>query len=297
MQADVSLGFSCCVPHLRNRSTSDAMAEADQDHLDLFLFTTDPTFARRAEQAGVDGVVIDWESKDKATRQQGYDTDTGGDSLADLEAVAASINSMQLLVRVDADPILMPEHVETALAHGATALMLPVAEKVDDVARFLDAVAGRARTIVQIETQALVTRCRDLAKLDWDTAYIGLNDLMISRGSRWIWQPFIDGTVQRIYDELHGRRIGFGGVTAIGSGKPLPFSSLLSEMARLGCSMSFLRRTFNREIVGRDMPSEIEAIRALWRAQRRRTLPAIHRDRERFEHWIHRTQPPAAASG
>src|SRR5690606_16172309 len=81
---------------------SDPMTPGDQDHLDLFLFTTDPAMAHRAEQAGVDGVVIDWETKNKAARQQGYDTDTGGDTLADLEAVVADISTMQVLVRVDA---------------------------------------------------------------------------------------------------------------------------------------------------------------------------------------------------
>jgi len=261
--------------------------------LDLFLFTSDPVMAAAAEAAGVDGVVIDWESKGKAARQLGYDTDTGGDSEADLHAVTSRLRRGRVLVRVDAAPELMPRHVEAALRGGATSLMLPVAETPDDVRRFLDVVAGRARTIVQIETQRLVDHCAQLNEMEWDTAYIGLNDLMISRGGRWIWEPFADGTISEIFAKLPGRRIGFGGVTVIGGGRPLPFTALLGEMARMGCAMSFLRRTFKTEIIGRDMPTEITAIRAVWRALRQRCPEAIERDHARFSELMLRTRVKA----
>lgn len=272
------------------------MGIAIYDHLDLYLFTTAPAMAERSVDAGVDGVVVDWESKGKAARQRGYDTDTGGDTPEDLEAVAATAKG-GVLVRVDADPGLMPLHIEKALSLGATSLMLPVAESPDDVARFLDVVRGRARTVIQIETQRLVMCCESLMDLPWDAAYIGLNDLMISRGSRWLWQPLVDGTVEGIFGRLPGRKIGFGGVTALAGGSPLPFVSLLGEMARLGCAMSFLRRSFHRDIVGRSLHAEIEAIRAVWRCLRARSDEAVERDRVEFERLVMGTRPMRWASG
>ena len=85
-----------------------------------------------------------------------------------------------------------------------------------------------------IETQSLVDDIERLATLPWCFAFIGLNDLMITRTANSLWIPFIDGTVDHIYKVLSGRQIGYGGVSLIDKGHPLPFKMLLKEMARHG---------------------------------------------------------------
>ncbi len=264
------------------------------DELQLSLFTTDAQLAGAAEAAGIDGLVVDWERADKRDRQSGHPTQIGCDTPDDARRLAAAAR-IPVTVRIDNVPGQLGAQVDLALDCGARRIMLPMAASVAEVERFLRTVDGRALTLVQIETQPLVDQCAGLASLPWDCAYIGLNDLMISRGADWLWWPLLDGTVEHIYRTLEGRAVGFGGVTVLGGGSPIPFVHLLGEMARLGCRLSFLRQSFHREITGRDLAAEIAAVRACWRALRQRSATAAERDRLRFVHMLSRLAPGAAA--
>jgi len=250
-------------------------------NLRLLLFTTDPDGAELAENAGVDGIIVDWEKKGKERRQRGHDTEINTDTKDDVGRLKSRIE-IPIVVRVNPLGSETRQEIRAALNHGAEGLMLPMAKEVEEVAQFVDMVGDAAFTIVQIETQSLVENCEGLREIPWDAAYIGLNDLMISRDGSWIWEALFDGTVDFIFDCLSDRVVGFAGATVIGGGAPIPFTKLLREMGRLGCQMTFLRRTFRREIQGRDMHSEIKAIRAAWRATYRRSDEAVERDHARF---------------
>jgi hypothetical protein len=260
------------------------------DQLALFLFTTDLKCALRAQEAGIDSVIVDWEWRGKRERQAGYSTEVNADTPEDVAALAERLR-IPVTVRVDRMQENTGHDVELALDHGAGMIMLPMAEQASDVERFVRLVRGRATTIIQIETESLVQQCKALRSVDWDCAYIGLNDLMVSRRASWIWEPLVDGTVERIFDILHDRTVGFGGVTVVGGGKPLPFIELLREMARLGCRLSFLRRTFKAEILDRDICAEMGAVRAAWAAARRRGPEAVRRDHAEFRQRLVETRP------
>jgi hypothetical protein len=247
----------------------------------LLLFTTDTEFAARAERAGIDGVIVDWESRGKGDRQQGRDLETNADTVEDARRLSVAL-TIPVTVRVNGPGSQVEEEVDRALESGARGLMFPMARGPEDVERFLAAVRGCAETIVQIETQALVDRVEAVRGLPWDSVYIGLNDLMVSRGGTWIWETVLDGTVERVCRALEGRKVGFGGVTVVGGGFPVRFSLLLQEMVRLGCDLSFMRRTFKREIQDRDMAAEVRAIRALEEAFRKRGPEATAADHRRL---------------
>lgn len=248
--------------------------------LELFLFASAIDFSRRAADAGVTSLLIDWENQAKHERQTGHDTEINHHTVADLAQLVKSV-SIPVTVRINGLPTGAAE-IETALDHGARILMLPMAKSARDVEKFLARVAGRALTIVQIETQSLVDDCANLQALPWDYAFIGLNDLMISRGANWLWEPLYDGTLDTICGQLAGRRLGFGGVTVIGGGQPLRFTDLLREYGRLGCTFSFLRRTFHKEIGDRDLRAELDAVQATWKAIGQRGPLAVQQDHRDF---------------
>lgn len=260
--------------------------------LDLILFTTDVDFALQAEAAGIDGIMVDWETLDKPERQRGYATQINRDTPEDVGALSSRLG-IPVWVRINRLGDDTGREIDVALEHGAVGLMLPMAAHPRDVEQFLTLVDGRARTLVQIETQPLVDHCAELRALPWDAAYIGLNDLMISRRSTWIWEAVADGTVETIFETLHDRQVGFGGVTVVGGGEPMRFVSLLREMARLGCGMSFLRRTFWKEVPGRDVAAEIRAVRAVWDAALRRGPEAVEADRAAFHRMLHQLHADA----
>ena len=249
--------------------------------LELILFTVDPAFAIDCEHAGVDGFMVDWESKGKSDRQRGHDMEIGTDTPADLARLAAAVTK-PINVRINAAGPETASEVDLALANGASGIMLPMARIPNDVIRFLDIVAGRARTIVQIETQSLVNDLATVAALPWDSAYIGLHDLMLSRQASSMWQAILDGTVEEIFMLLAGRQVGFAGATVVGGGMPIPFTRVLQELARLGAALTFLRRSFRREIQDRHVADEIAALRAAWTACSSRGPGAVESDRNSF---------------
>jgi len=248
------------------------------DPLELLLFTTDVGFAQEAERAGVDGFLVDWETRGKTERQSGRDMEINTDTVDDLARLVEAVNR-PVTVRINGLGPDTNHEVELAISNGAKRLMLPMAKSADEVARFLDLVSGRAGTIVQIETQPLVEAVDDLATLQWDLAYIGLHDLMLSRGAASMWSAVLDGTVEHIFRTLKHRSVGFAGATVIGGGHPIRFTRILQELARLGARVTFLRRSFRREIQDRDMKTEIAALRAAWEAFNTRGPEAIEADR------------------
>ncbi len=248
----------------------------------LYLFTTDADLARDAAAAGIDGFVVDWERRGKTVRQRAYDFEINRQGVPELRRLAAAVDR-PILVRINPLGDKTADELRRAIDAGAREIMLPMARQASEVERFLALTAGRVRTVVQIETQDLVDDLSALARLPWDSAYIGLNDLQISRGGRGsIWSGVADGTVGKIFQQLPGRDVGFGGITVTDGGHPLPFPLLFSEMVRLGCGMSFLRRTFYQEIPGRDLASEIAEIRLLEQKLRDRTPEQIARDHQSF---------------
>ncbi len=148
-------------------------------------------------------------------------------------------------------------------------------------------VNGRAKSIVQIETPQLVEQLADFKDLDWDIAYIGLNDLMVASGRSSIWEALADGTAEKICRGLHGRVYGFGGSTILGGGEPIINVLILHEMIRLGASVTIMRRTFKRELLDRDLNAEIEVLRAFISSSEKRGEQAILFDREHLVRFIH----------
>jgi hypothetical protein len=249
--------------------------------LKLFLFTTQLDLAQEAEKASIDSIVVDWESKGKLERQAKYDTEINNHNPQELEKLTTNLK-IPVTVRVNPLGKYTIEEINLALDKGAKSIMLPMAKTPQEVEKFINLVNHRAKTIVQIENQSLVDKCADLNDIAWDCAYIGLNDLMISRSQNWLWEPLLDKTVEQIFTILQNRPVGFGGATVIGGGYPLPFIELLQEMARLGCCLTVVRRSFKKDIVGRNLEAEIEAIRAVWKASCLRDSSAIARDNDKF---------------
>lgn len=233
------------------------------DDLRLLLFTTDPALALDAEDAGLDGLIVDWE----ATRPgRGDQSVPGGapDTLEDLARLTSRV-SLPVTVRVNNSPDL-PDEIDRALDHGAGGIMFPMARRSEEIEEFLRLLGGRAGSIVQIETVEILDQLDRIRGLPWDFAFLGFHDLMLSRGDPWLWEPLMDGTVERVFASLKGRSVGFAGATCVHRGSPVPFLMLLSEMARLKCAVTFLRRTFLRDLEDRRLVAEVDAIRACWRA-------------------------------
>ena len=232
--------------------------------MEKWLCVRDAADAAACLPSGVDAVFVDWEVNGKAMRQEGFDTSLQAVDLAETLRIR---NSTQLPVIVRINPFKAGEtedEVQRALDAGADRLVLANAASVESVEHYLRILDGRAEPGIMIESKALLEQKSELARLPWTFGYIGLNDLMISSGNANIWQAVVDGTVREIFEVFSDRAIGFGGITAVEGGFPVPFKLLAAAMIQQGSQFAMLRRSFFRDVPAAGWLDEIQRVDALF---------------------------------
>ena len=235
--------------------------------------------ALKAESAGIDGVIVDWESRGKYLRQKNHELEINLNTPQDVYNLSSNLK-IPVVVRVNPFGEHTASEITCALDNGAKIIMLPMAANSLEAKKFLKLVDYRAKTIIQVETPSLANEIEKFSSLDWDYAYIGLNDLMVARGQRSIWQAVFDGTAESICRKLRGRAYGFGGSTILGGGEPIVNALILHELVRLGGSISVMRRTFKNELLDRDLNLEMRALHEFVKCSEKRGPQAIQRDHE-----------------
>ena len=220
--------------------------------LKLMYITNRPEVARIAEEAGVDRIFIDMEYIGKDLRQGGLDTVQNHHTFEDIKAIRFSISAAKLQVRVNPihnailDYCNTEDEVSRAIDCGADILMLPMYKTVDDVERFLKAVDGRATTLLLAETVEAASIMSEVVKIkEVDEIHIGLNDLHLAKGLRFMFELLADGSVDKLCDIIRpsGKPYGFGGIARLGHGI-LPAEKIIMEHYRVGSSMAILSRAF-----------------------------------------------------
>ncbi len=218
--------------------------------ISLILITRDVATARHAIGVGVDRIMVDLEHIGKHERQGHLDTLISAHTLDDVSAVASAIGGSQLVVRTnDLHPDL-PSELDDVLRSEPTAVMLPMVRTVGQVNEFARMVDGRARIIVLVETAEGMSNFSDIARLAAvDELYIGLNDLHMDLGSKFMFEPLANGMVERAMAiaNAEGKPCGFGGIARMHEGV-IPGHLILGEHVRLRSSGVILSRTFHRRL-------------------------------------------------
>lgn len=219
--------------------------------LKLMYITNRPEIAQIAESAGVDRIFVDMEFIGKAERQGGMDTVQSHHRLDDIKKIADAIETAELLVRINpiheaSDTyISSKEEIDRAIENGAQILMLPYFTTVDEVRTFVELVNGRVRTVPLVETPGAVACIDEILKLNIDEIFIGLNDLSLGYGKKFMFELLADGTVEELCHKFKKRGIpyGFGGIASLGKGM-LPAEKVITEHYRLGSTCAILSRSF-----------------------------------------------------
>lgn len=243
------------------------------------LFTSDAELAQAASEAGVDRIVIDLEQRGKAERQHGYHLECNKHAILDIARMKTA-TSCTVVCRVNSVEADSAMEIEAALEAGADVIMLPMFRSLDEVARFLAIVRGRARTSLLFETRESISLAPRLVGMPFDEVYVGLNDLAIAYGRLFCYQLIEDGIVNRVRDRFPNKPFGFGGITVLDGGSPLPTRDILKELARMKASHVIVRRAFKRDIRGRDLMKEVAGIKRYYAECRLRSAEEIERDRK-----------------
>jgi hypothetical protein len=229
-------------------------------------------------------VVLDWERRGKRRRQAGSDTQINADTPVDLAAVRAATDG-RVVCRVNGWDRWTPGEIDLAVALGADEVLLPMVRRTEDVDAAVDHVGERCGLGILIETTDAVRRADELLRRPLARVYVGMNDLMIDRGGGPLFAALVDGTVDRLAELAAAAGIPFGvaGLTVPEGGDPVPCPLLAGELARLGASFTFLRRSFHADTAGRNLDVEVPRILAMMDEAQARDPAAIAADRARLE--------------
>ncbi len=239
--------------------------------LDLLQFTNDPLLARRCDALEGLRLVVDLERLGKAERQAGRNTFISAHTLEDVGRIKSELRRSRLMVRVNPLHAGTPGEVDDAIAQGADLLMLPMFADAATLREFSRVVDGRRPLVPLVETAGALHSAREWIATPglWEV-FVGLNDLHISMGLRFMFEPLALGRLEDISAaaRAQGLRFGFGGIARLDEGL-LPGRAVLGEHLRLGSQAVILSRTFNRADAG---TSYEEAIGQLRQAERELTL-------------------------
>lgn len=254
--------------------------------LNLMYITNRPEIAQIAEENGVDWIFVDMEFIGKNNRQGGLDTVQNHHTIADVRNVKAAVRKAKVLVRVnpihkammgtDGSIAYMDSKTEIgeAIEAGADIVMLPFFHSVDEVKEFVYLVknansqmerygSNRAKACLLLETPEAAILLDEILNVPGiDMIHIGLNDLHLAMGMKFMFQLLTDGIVEQLTKKIKAKGIpfGFGGIASLHGGA-LPGSYVLKEHYRLGSSMVIVGRSFcNTNVV-----TDLDEVREIFR--------------------------------
>jgi hypothetical protein len=220
--------------------------------LKLMYITNQPEIAQIAESAGVDRIFVDMEYIGKSERQGGMNTVQNHHTVEDVKRIKLAVKSAEVLCRINPiheatkDYCSSQEEIDGAISAGADILMLPYFKTVDEVRTFLRLVDGRVKTMSLVETPEAVEIIDEILNLPGiDEIFIGLNDLSLGYGKKFMFELLADGTVERLCFKFKQKNIpyGFGGIASLGKGQ-LPSEYIIREHYNLGSTCVILSRSF-----------------------------------------------------
>lgn len=236
--------------------------------LNLMYITKKTEIAKIAESAGVDWIFVDMEFIGKDIRQYGLDTVQNHHTIADVINIKNCVTKAQVLVRINpihtamADYFSSKEEIDATIEAGADILMLPYFKTVSEVKKFLEYVSGRTKTCLLVETPEAALLLDEILELDGvDMIHLGLNDLHLALGMKFMFELLADGTVDRLAKKIKSKGIpfGFGGIATLEGGL-LPGAAVLKEHYRLGSSMVIISRNF----CNLDKITDLEEVRRIF---------------------------------
>lgn len=227
--------------------------------LNLMYITKRPEIAQIAENAGVDWIFVDMEFIGKDIRQGGLDTVQNHHTVQDVENICNAVNKAKVLVRINPIHDELPYYcssemeIDSVIKAGADIVMLPYFKTKEEVKIFLKDVKTCSikydrdvKTCLLVETAEAALLLDSILELKGiDMIHLGLNDLHLALGMKFMFELLADGTVDRLAAKIKAKGIpfGFGGIATLNGGA-VPGSMILKEHYRLGSSMVIVSRSF-----------------------------------------------------
>lgn len=233
--------------------------------IELLQITNDPEFARRCDALAGMRMFVDLERNGKAERQAGRNTFISTHQLADVGRVKAVLRHSRLMVRVNPLHSGTQQEVDAVIGEGADLLLLPMFSSAWQLRKFAGIVGGRVPVVPLLETAgALESVGKWIATPGLAEVFVGLNDLHLSLGCSFMFEPLARGLVDGVAAaaRAQGLQFGFGGIARLDEGL-LPGRDVLAEHLRLGSRAVILSRTFHQAGGNGTFEEQVMALRQL----------------------------------
>ena len=229
------------------------------------LITNDPSVASLAHSCGIERLMIDLELMKKNERQGKLDTFITTHCREDISIIRKAAPNCELLVRLNPLYAGSKDEIDHAIESGADFIMQPYFSTANAVEQFSSLINGRCGFIPLVEHIQALGDIEAILNVQGITeAYLGLNDLNISRGGKFMFRAFPDGLVDRFAEAANKLNIpfGIGGIGAVGKSK-LPAEVILTEHKRVGSARVILGRAFQEVVTnGGRLVDHADALRA-----------------------------------
>jgi hypothetical protein len=251
--------------------------------LELIQITNDPALARRCDALEGMRLLVDLERLGKAERQAGRDTFISEHTVADIGRIREVARRSRLMVRVNPLNQGSADELDAVVSLEPNLLMLPMFSRAAQVREFSTLVAGRVPFTTLLETASALDSLDEwIDTPGLEEVYVGLNDLHLSLGHRFMFEALPQGLLDKVAGKVHmaGLNFGFGGIARLDDGL-LPGRDVLAEHLRLGSRAVILSRTFHH---GHEtsLEREVELLRKVEARLGQRSAQQIEDDRRRI---------------
>ena len=217
--------------------------------INLFYITNNILEAQIVDKLDIDWIFIDLETVGKKERQIGRNTVMSDHSISDVQKIRKVVNNTKILVRCN--PIgthSQKEIEEINKTSGIDIVMLPFFKTVKEIKMFIEYLdTSKVEPTLLIETTSAIDNLNEILKIyPFKYVHIGLNDIHIERKTSFMFEPYVDGLLERTVNILNNNNVNFGigGIGKIGSDLlPTP-ECIINEHTRLNSSGVILSRSF-----------------------------------------------------
>ena len=217
--------------------------------INLFYITNNILEAQIVDKLDIDWIFIDLETVGKKQRQIGRNTVMSDHLISDVQKIRNVIKNTKILLRCNPIGTHSKKEIEEINnTQGIDMVMLPFFKTPSEVKTFIDLLdTTKVEPSLLIETTSAIENLNDILKLyPFKYVHIGLNDIHIERNTSFMFEPYIDGLLDKTTSILrnNNKKFGIGGIGKIGSDLlPTP-ECLINEHTRLKSSGVILSRSF-----------------------------------------------------
>lgn len=218
--------------------------------IELFYITNNALEAEIVDGLDIDWIFLDLEFIGKKERQIGRDTVLSNHSISDLRTIRNVVKNTKILVRSNPIGQWSDGEFELINERGSEidAVMLPYFSTVHEVEEFLGLLdTSKVMPVLLVETLGAISNLDEILNLyPFNYVHIGLNDLHIERGTVSMFEPYIDGLLDKVTSTLYknNQTFGIGGIGRMGSKLSPSPESVLNEHLRLNSAGVILSRSF-----------------------------------------------------